>query len=377
MKIYLDYAATTPVDPRVAEVMSRYLLKEHTFGNPSSTHFYGQAAKAVIDHARQQVGALIHADGAEIIWTSGATEANNLALKGIATLYQQQGKHIVTVKTEHAAVLDCCQHLEKNGFEITYLTPEKNGRISLDAFHSALRHDTILVSVMHVNNETGVIQDIAAIGKITHAKNILFHVDAAQSAGKIPIHVNAMHVDLMSLSAHKVYGPKGVGALYIRQKPRIRVAAQMHGGGHESGMRSGTLATHQIVGMGEAFAIAQKNMQEDYQKIFSYREKILKAISQRENFFLNSDPAITVPHIINFGLKSLKSDEIMKALSDIAISSGSACSSKGIEPSYVLRAMGLSFQDAASSVRISLGRFTTQEEIDFFIEHLNNLHRKK
>lgn len=363
LPIYLDYAATTPIDPRVMTEMQRYLSIDGVFGNPSSTHVFGQAAKLAVETARTQVADLIGAEASEIIWTSGATEAINLALKGAAQLYQKKGKHIVTVKTEHLAVLDCCQYLEKNGFEVTYLTPQKNGLIDLNEFKNVLRDDTILVSIMHINNEIGVIQDIAAIGKITFEKNILLHVDAAQSAGKIPIDVNAMHIDLMSLSAHKIYGPKGIGALYLRKKPRIRVAAQMHGGGQEQGMRSGTLATHQIVGMGEAFLIAKKQMESDLNKLTSLREIFLKEISDIKIISLNGNKETTFPGILNLCIQCMPADKTIKLLPELAISAGSACGTKGKEPSYVLRALGLKYEEAETGVRISFGRFTTKDEI--------------
>lgn len=361
--IYLDYAATTPVDPRVAEKLQRYLTLDGVFGNPSSTHAFGLAAKEAIEHARFQVADLIGAEAKEMIWTSGATEAINLALKGAAKLYQQKGKHIITVKTEHPAVLDSCQQLEKEGFSLTYLTPQKNGLLDLAALESAIRDDTILISVMHVNNEIGVIQDIATIGKLSQSRGILFHVDAAQSAGKIPIDVNAMHIDLLSCCAHKVYGPKGIGALYVRSKPRVRVAGQIHGGGQEHGMRSGTLPTHQIVGMGEAFALAKNEMENDYQRLFKLRNQLLETLSQSKAVTINGDPQHCVPGIINLCIPGKNAKEIMAGLPRLAISAGSACGAKGNEPSYVLRALGLNHADASSSVRISLGRWTTEADV--------------
>lgn len=368
LPIYLDYAATTPVDPRVAAKMSQFLSAG--FGNPSSSHPYGQTAKNAVDEARQQVAHLIHAEPSEIIWTSGATEANNLALKGAAELYKSKGKHIITMKTEHPSVLDCCQQLEKDGFFVTYLSPENNGLLDLEKFRAAIRDDTILVSIMHVNNETGVIQDIASIANITSTRGILFHVDAAQSAGKIPIHLNELPIDLMSFCAHKVYGPKGIGALYLRRKPRVRVAAQIHGGGHESGMRSGTLPTHQIVGMGEAFAIAKNEMLADYEKTQVLSDLFLKGLQDLTVMSINGDRMHALPNILNLRFDGIKSESLMAALPNLAISAGSACHSKGEEPSYVLRALGQSKEEAASAVRFSFGRFTTLEEINSAIAEI-------
>lgn len=369
--IYLDYAATTPVDPRVAEKMFQCLTIDGIFGNPASAHAFGKMAKEVVENARTEVAELIAAEPHEIIWTSGATEADNLALKGIAQLYQQKGKHLVTAKTEHSAVLDCCQELEKQGFQVTYLDCNKNGIIDREKIMAALRPDTILVSLMQINNETGIIQDIASIGKITRERGILFHVDAAQSAGKIPIDVNEMNVDLMSLCAHKIYGPKGVGALYVRKKPRVRVAPQIHGGGHESGMRAGTLAPHQIVGMGEAFRLAKQEMQHDQQRIADFSKHFLHEITKIPKIFLNTDPMHAIPNIINLGITGMKANDMMSRMPELAISSGSACHSKGIEPSHVLRAMGLSFAEAAASLRFSFGRFTTASEIETAIEKIS------
>jgi cysteine desulfurase len=364
--VYLDYAATTPVDPRVAQKMLEYLTLDGQFGNPASlSHAYGIAAKAAVDWARLQVADLIHAEPSEIIWTSGATESINLALKGVAQLYQRQGKHIVTVKTEHKAVLDTCQQLEKDGFFVTYLTPEKNGLIDLEKLVSALRDDTILVSVMHVNNELGVMQDIHAIASITSERGILFHVDAAQSNGKIAIDVTQSPIDLMSLSSHKVYGPKGVGALYVRKKPRVRVAAQIHGGGQEQGMRSGTLATHQIMGMAEAYRIAKIEMAADFKKISLLREQFLANLSGIKNLFVNGDTTQCYPGILNLRLPGMKAEAFMHAVPELAAAAGSACNAKGVEPSYVLRALGLSVDEAHCSVRFSFGRFTTVDEIEF------------
>lgn len=367
LPIYLDYAATSPVDPRVAAKMTQCLMLEGYFGNASSTHSYGKEAHEIIEHARAQVAGLIHADPAEIIWTSGATESNNLALKGAAHLYKVKGKHIVTMKTEHPSVLDSCQQLEKEGFSVTYLSPEKNGVLDLEKLRAALRDDTVLVSIMHVNNETGVIQDIKAISDITSKRGILFHVDAAQSAGKISINLTNTPIDLMSFSAHKIYGPKGIGALYLRRKPRVRVAAQMHGGGHEHGMRSGTLATHQIVGMGEAFHLARQEMQADQKRIRELRDHFWRAIQTLENVSVNGDEEHSLPNILNIQFTGMRSESILQELSELAISSGAACHSKGVEPSLVLRAMGQSAEEAGSAVRFSFGRFTTLANVDFAI----------
>lgn len=361
--IYLDYAATTPVDPRVAETMLQYLTPTGKFGNPSSAHLFGKQAKDAIENAREQVANLIHAETSEIIWTSGATEANNLALKGAAKLYQAKGKHIVTIKTEHPSVLDVCQQLEKEGFVLTYLAPEKNGLLDIEKLRAAIRDDTILVSVMHVNNEIGVIQDLQSIANLTSSRGILLHVDAAQSAGKIPIDVQSIPVDLMSFCAHKIYGPKGIGALYLRKKPRVRVAAQIHGGGQEGGMRSGTLATHQIVGMGEAFHLAKLEMQTDYDKFVLLRDLFWQGIQDLNHVAANSDFKCSVPNIINIRFEGIKAETLMNQLPELAFSSGSACNAKGVEPSYVLRALGQSDVIAACGVRFSFGRFTTQEEV--------------
>ncbi len=363
--IYLDYAATTPVDPRVVEAMSQYLTLDGCFGNASSMHEFGQQAKIAVEQAREEVAALLHADASEIIWTSGATEANNLALKGAAQLYQQKGKHIVTVKTEHSAVLDCCQQLEKQGFQVTYLSPERNGLLDLNKLQAALRDDTILVSIMQVNNELGVIQDIKAIGAMTSQRGILLHVDAAQAAGKIPIDVHAMQIDLLSCCAHKVYGPKGVGVLYVRKKPRVRVAALLHGGGHEQGMRSGTLPVHQIVAMGKAFAIAKNEMQENFKHISKLRDIFLNELKSCSTVSINGDLIQGFPGILNISIAGKTSQEIMQALPELAISAGSACHAKGNEPSYVLRALGLSFSEAQSAVRISFGVMTTENDAKY------------
>jgi len=362
--IYLDYAATTPVDPRVVQKMQACLTLEGVFGNPASQHVYGQEARAAVETARAQVAALIHADPAEIIWTSGATESDNLALKGAAHLYQRKGRHIVTMKTEHKAVLDACQHLEKEGFQVTYLTPEPNGLLNLDTFRSALRDDTILASIMHVNNETGVIQDIDAIARITSARGILSHVDAAQSTGKVKIDMSSTPVDLLTLTAHKTYGPKGIGALFLRKKPRVRVEPLIHGGGHEQGMRSGTLATHQIVGMGEAFTIARQEMERDREHIRQMRDVFLAKLKDVKNLKVNSDSTCSVPHILNLRFEGMLADGVLAKLPDIAASTASACQGKGTEGSYVLRAMGFTDEQIRSSVRFSFGRFTTREDAE-------------
>lgn len=375
LPIYLDYAATTPLDPRVAEKMQRYLTLDGCFGNPSSVnHVYGLEAKKAVELAREQAADLIHAEPTEIIWTSCATESINLALKGAAQLYQRQGKHIITLKTEHKAVLDTCQQLEKEGYAITYLTPETNGLINLDQFKHAIRQDTILVSIMHVNNEIGVIQNLQALTDETFPRHILFHVDASQSIGKIPIDVRSLPIDLMSFCAHKIYGPKGIGALYIRRKPRVRVAPQMHGGGQEQGMRSGTLATHQIVGMGEALHLAKLEMVKDQDKIQQLRARLWQGIQAYPGVYMNPQTVAAdtvLPNILNLCFPRYKAEALMQALPDLAISAGSACTSKG--SSYVLRALGLSDEQAASAVRFSFGRFTTFSEIDFAAEKIRGL----
>jgi cysteine desulfurase len=370
LPIYLDYAATTPVDPRVAEKMLRYLTSEGGFANPASTHTFGQAARAAVEHAREQLADLINAEPSELIWTSGATESNNLALKGAARLYQSKGKHIVTVKTEHPSVLDCCQQLEKEGFLVTYLTPQTTGLLDLDQLRAALRPDTIMVSVMQVNNEIGIIQDIAAIATLTAERGILLHVDAAQSLGKIPINVQQVPVDLISFCAHKVYGPKGIGALYVRKKPRVRVAPLIQGGGHEQGMRSGTLATHQIVGMGEAVALAKQQMADELNFLTQLRQRFWQEISEIAAISINGDFAHSYPGILNICFPSRPALKIMAALPELAISAGSACQSKVGEPSYVLRALGLNTELAGSSIRFSFGRFTTQDEVDFAVQQV-------
>ena len=367
--IYLDYSATTPVDPRVAEKMCKYLTLDGEFGNPASrSHPFGWHAEEAVEEARAQVAALIGADPKEIVWTSGATESDNLAIKGVANFYGKKGRHIVTCKTEHKAVLDTCRQLERDGYEVTYLDPEPNGLLDLEKLKSAIRPDTILVSVMHVNNEIGVIQDIAAIGTLTRERGVLFHTDAAQSAGKVPIDVNATNVDLMSLSAHKIYGPKGIGALYVRRKPRVRIEAQMHGGGHERGMRSGTLPTHQIVGMGEAFRLARLEMASDNERIRRLRDKLHKGLSAIEEVYVNGDMKHRVPHNLNVSFNFVEGESLIMAIKDVAVSSGSACTSASLEPSYVLRALGRNDELAHSSIRFTVGRFTTEEEIDYAIE---------
>ena len=364
--IYLDYSATTPVDPRVAEKMWRYLTPDGEFGNPASrSHQYGWRAEEAVEAARAQVAALINADPREIVWTSGATESDNLALKGAAHFYGKKGRHIVTCKTEHKAVLDTCRQLEREGLEVTYLDPEPNGLLDLRKLEAAIRPDTILVSIMHVNNEIGVIQDIAAIGRLTRARGVVFHSDASQSAGKAPIDVEAMNVDLLSLSAHKIYGPKGVGALYVRRKPRVRLEAQMHGGGHERGLRSGTLATHQCVGMGEAFRIAQAEMAAESERIRGLRDRLLKGLNDIPEVYVNGDLEHRVAGNLNMSFNFVEGESLIMALKDIAVSSGSACTSASLEPSYVLRALGRADELAHSSIRFTVGRFTTPEEIDY------------
>lgn len=371
--IYFDYSATTPVDPRVAEKMCHCLTMEGNFGNPASrSHQYGWDAENAIDEARSNVAALINADPKEIVFTSGATESDNLAIKGVAHFYKKNGKHIITCKTEHKAVLDTCRQLEREGYEVTYLDPEPNGLLDLEKLKEAIRPDTILVSVMQVNNEIGVIQDIKAIGEITRGHKILFHVDAAQSAGKVPIDMEHMKVDLMSFSAHKIYGPKGIGALYVRRKPRVRLEAQMHGGGHERGMRSGTMATHQVVGMGEAFRFARQEMAADNERIRMLRDRLLKGLESIEEVYINGDMEQRIPHNLNISFNFVEGESLIMALKDLAVSSGSACTSTSLEPSYVLRALGRSDELAHSSIRFTLGRFTTEEEVDYAINAIRN-----
>ena len=370
LPIYLDYSATTPVDPRVAEKMIPYLVEK--FGNPASrSHAFGWEAEAAVEAAREEVAKLVNADPKEIVWNSGSTESNNLAIKGAANFYSSKGKHIVTVKTEHKAVLDTCRELERQGFEVTYLEVLENGLLDLEVFKAALRPDTILVSVMFVNNEIGVIQPIAEIGEICRDKGIVFHVDSAQATGKVEIDLSSLKIDLMSFSAHKTYGPKGIGALYIRRKPRIRLEAQMHGGGHERGFRSGTLATHQIVGMGEAFRIARLEMVDENKRIKALRDRLFKGLSDIEQVFINGDMEHRVPHNLNISFAYIEGESMLMAIKDLAVSSGSACTSASLEPSYVLRALGREDELAHSSIRFTLGRFTTEEEIDYAIKLLH------
>ena len=369
--IYFDYAATTPVDPRVAEKMMQYLTPTGMFGNPASrSHVFGWQADAAVEAAREDVAALINADPKEIVWTSGATESDNLAIKGAAHFNERKGKHIITCKTEHKAVLDTCRQLEREGFEVTYLDPESTGLLDLEKFKAAIRPDTSVVSIMHVNNETGVIQDIAAIGEICRANKIVFHVDAAQSAGKVPIDMETLKVDLMSFSAHKIYGPKGIGALYVRRKPRVRIEAQMHGGGHERGMRSGTLPTHQIVGMGEAFRIAKAEMQTETDRVLMLRNRLYDGLKDMEEVYLNGDLEQRVAGILNVSFNYVEGESLMMSLKGLAMSSGSACTSASLEPSYVLRALGRNDELAHSSLRLSMGRFTTVDEVDYAIERI-------
>ncbi|MBC7574288.1 MAG: IscS subfamily cysteine desulfurase [Herminiimonas sp.] len=364
--IYMDYSSTTPIDPRVAEKMIPYLREQ--FGNPASrSHMYGWTAEKAVEEARAEVAALVHADPREIIWTSGATESNNLALKGAAHFYQTRGKHIITVKTEHKAVLDTVRELERQGFEATYLQPQDNGLITIEQLAEAIRPDTILVSVMLVNNEIGVIQPIDAIGELCRSKGIIFHCDAAQATGKVEIDLEKTKVDLMTFTAHKTYGPKGIGALYVRRKPRVRIEAQMHGGGHERGLRSGTLATHQIVGMGEAFKLAREEMDSERTRIIGLRDRLAKGLQQIEEVYINGDMEHRVPHNLNVSFNYVEGESLIMAIKDLAVSSGSACTSASLEPSYVLRALGRSDELAHSSIRFTFGRFTTEEEIDFTI----------
>ncbi|TNE77764.1 MAG: IscS subfamily cysteine desulfurase [Gammaproteobacteria bacterium] len=368
LPIYLDYSATTPVDPRVAEKMAECLTTEGNFGNPASrSHAFGWQAEAAVEEAREQVAALLNADPREIVWTSGATEADNLAIKGCAHFNQKKGKHIITSKIEHKAVLDTCRQLEREGFEVTYLDPDVEGLIQPQAVAEVIREDTTLVSLMHVNNEIGTINDIAAIGEICRENKVFFHVDAAQSAGKVDIDLQAMKVDMMSLSAHKIYGPKGIGALFVRRKPRVRIEAQMHGGGHERGMRSGTLPTHQIVGMGEAFHIAKMEMAEENERILALRNRLWHGISDMEAVHLNGSLTQRVAGNLNVSFAYVEGESLIMALKDLAVSSGSACTSASLEPSYVLRALGLDDELAHSSIRFSIGRFTSAEEIDYAI----------
>jgi len=368
LPIYLDYSATTPVDPRVAEKMMQCLTLDGTFGNPASrSHRFGWQAEEAVDVARNNIAELINADSREVIFTSGATESDNLAIKGAALANQHKGRHIITLTTEHKAVLDTCEQLEKEGFEVTYLNPQPDGLLDLQQLEQALRTDTVLVSVMHVNNEIGVIQDIAAIGEMCRSRDILFHVDATQSVGKIPVDLAELKVDLMSFSAHKIYGPKGIGALYVSRKPRVRIDAQIHGGGHERGMRSGTLPVHQIVGMGEAYRIAKLEMSDEALRLSQLRDRLWQGIRQIKDVFLNGCEGHTAPNILNVSFANVDGESLIMTLKDLAVSSGSACTSASLEPSYVLKALGINDELAHSSLRFSVGRFTTEEEIDYSI----------
>jgi cysteine desulfurase len=371
LPIYFDYSATTPVDPRVAEKMVACLTLDGNFGNPASrSHLFGWKAEDAVETARKQVADLLNADPREIVWTSGATESDNLAIKGVAHFYHKKGKHIITSKIEHKAVLDSCRQLEREGFEVTYLEPDTEGLIHPEAVADAIREDTILVSLMHVNNEIGTITDIAAIGEITRAKGVIFHVDAAQSAGKIEINMEKEKVDLMSFCAHKIYGPKGIGALYVRRKPRIRLEAMMHGGGHERGMRSGTLPTHQIVGMGESFRLAKEELAADNAHMLALRNRLWEGLKDMEEVHINGSFVQRVPANLNISFAFVEGESLLMSLKDLAVSSGSACTSASLEPSYVLRALGLSDELAHSSIRFSFGRFSTEEEIDHAIGQL-------
>lgn len=366
LPIYLDYSATTPVDPRVAQKMSECLLVDGNFGNPASrSHLFGWKAEEAVENARRQVAELVNADPREIVWTSGATESDNLAIKGVAHFYGSKGKHIITSKIEHKAVLDTTRQLEREGFEVTYIEPGEDGLVTPAMIEAALREDTILVSIMHVNNEIGTVNDIAAIGELTRSRGILFHVDAAQSTGKVGIDLERMKVDLMSFSAHKTYGPKGIGALYVRRKPRVRLEALIHGGGHERGMRSGTLATHQIVGMGEAFHIAKQEMAQENQRITALRDRFYRQVEGIEELYINGSMTQRVPHNLNLSFNYVEGESLIMALKDLAVSSGSACTSASLEPSYVLRALGRNDELAHSSIRFTFGRFTTEEEVDY------------
>ncbi|MCA8319281.1 MULTISPECIES: IscS subfamily cysteine desulfurase [Burkholderia] len=369
--IYMDYSATTPVDPRVVDKMVPFLHEQ--FGNPASrSHSYGWDAEQAVEEARAHVAALLGADPREIVWTSGATEGNNLAIKGAAHFYQGKGRHLVTVKTEHKAVLDTCRELERQGFDVTYLDVREDGLLDLDTVRQALRADTILVSVMLANNETGVIQPVAEIGALCRAHGIVFHCDAVQAAGKIPVDVNALNVDLLTVTAHKVYGPKGIGALYVRRKPRVRIEAQMHGGGHERGMRSGTLPTHQIVGMGEAFRLAKEEMAEESRRVGALRDRLLAGLSTLDEVYVNGDLARRIPHNLNVSFNFVEGESLIMGIKGVAVSSGSACTSASLEPSYVLRALGRSDELAHSSIRFTLGRFTTEAEVDSVIAQVRD-----
>lgn len=373
LPIYMDYAATTAVDPRVAEKMMQFLTPDGIFGNPASrSHRFGWQAEEAVDIARNQIADLIGADSREIVFTSGATEADNLAIKGAAHFYKSKGKHIITVKTEHKAVLDTCRQLEREGFDVTYLSPEANGILDLVKLEQAMRDDTILVSIMHVNNETGVIQDIEKIGEMCRSKGIVFHVDATQSVGRLDIDLAKLKVDLMSFSSHKLYGPKGIGGLYVRRKPRIRIEAQMHGGGHERGMRSGTLPVHQIVGMGEAYHIAKQEMHSEMARLQKLKDRLWHGLKDIDEVYLNGSYEHSVANILNVSFAYVEGESLMMALKDLAVSSGSACTSASLEPSYVLRALGLNDELAHSSIRFSIGRFTSEDEIDYVIQLLKD-----
>ena len=367
--IYLDYSSTTPVDERVAKKMAECLTKEGTFGNPASrSHSFGWDSEKLIDEARQNVAKLINADKREIVWTSGATESDNLAIKGAAHFYKERGNHLITLSTEHKAVLDTMRHLEAEGFEVTYLDPQSNGLVNMDDLKKAITDKTILISIMHVNNEIGVIQDLESIGKLCRERKIIFHVDAAQSPGKVEVDVNKFNVDLLALSAHKAYGPKGIGALYVRRKPRVRLEAQMHGGGHERGFRSGTLPTHQIVGMGEAFRLAREEMENDNEKIKKLRDKLWNGLKDMEEVYLNGDLDQRIPGNLNISFNFIEGESLIMAIKDMAVSSGSACTSASLEPSYVLRALGRDDELAHSSIRLTIGKYTEEEEIDYAVK---------
>ena len=373
LPIYMDYASTTPVDPRVAKKISDHLTLDGNFGNPASrSHKFGWQAEEAVEEARSHVANLVNCDPREIVWTSGATEADNLAIKGIANFYQKNGKHIITSKIEHKAVLDPCRQLERDGFEVTYLEPNEGGLITAEAISNAIREDTILISIMHINNELGTINDLESIGTLAREKGIFFHVDAAQSTGKVAIDLTALPVDLMSFSAHKTYGPKGIGALFVRRKPRVRIEAQIHGGGHERGMRSGTLATHQIVGMGEAFRIAKEEMSADTKRVEALHKRFFESVSNIEEVYVNGDPDNKVSNILNISFAYVEGESLIMALKDIAVSSGSACTSASLEPSYVLRALGRKDELASSSIRFSFGRFTTDQEVDYTVSLINH-----
>ena len=375
--IYLDYASTTPVDPRVATRMMEFLTPEGEFGNPASrSHRFGWKADEAVEEARSHVANLVNCDPREIVWTSGATEADNLAIKGVARFYKSKGNHIITSKIEHKAVLDPCRQLEREGFEITYLDPDESGVITPDSVKAAIQDNTVLVSIMHINNELGTVNDIEKIGEVTRKCGAFFHVDAAQSTGKVDIDLQKICVDLMSFSAHKTYGPKGIGALYVRRKPRVRLEALIHGGGHERGMRSGTLATHQIVGMGEAFRLASKEMKEDHNKIVKFHEKFLEKVKEIDHVYINGDLDNKVPNILNVSFNFVEGESLIMGLKDIAVSSGSACTSASLEPSYVLRALGRKDELAHSSIRFSFGRFTSDDDVNSTLDILGNVVRR-